>query len=571
MTSPFKKADESKSSASSLSTIYIDENSCLLICKFSDYKEINFNLAFGDLKVKLLFGNLNVNEYDLEENKLIELYANKDNHLYFRINFDSKFNLTSFKNWLVKQQFNKHVLKEIHQLKFSSNQSCYMVLYAEKNQDPLHLKYSYLVGKNVQSEWIKLEQRDQILLNDEWKDFLMNNLENQLQCDSSSENRNPINSNKIKKTAKIVMVCGGKNTGKSTLIRYLINRQLSKDSLNKQSKRKIYYLDLDPGQSEFTNSGQLSLVQVNKPCLFPTSINVNKFKSQVVLSCSVCSTNVEDLGSLYSENLANLWLKVEQILKDDDLVFVNTMGFVRIIGFMMLVDAIKLIRPTHLIEIKINLPRLSTQKIFYDINYSTDLNAKSIQSIKGWLCFDANNLSLSYKYLQLSREYNVNFYIKHSKMKRIDSQLVYLSCIDNLMERPLNYLEPFVIKFKDVKIHLAIENQPEDHLVLDILNCSWIQLCKLEESENSNSESNKQANNFELIKRFGPNECLGNGFIRNIDIKNGLFYILTPESASTIRKVNCLVKPNSINAPKEIFIPQLVYSKVQPMYIDVKF
>ena len=277
------------------------------------------------------------------------------------------------------------------------------------------------------------------------------------------------------------------------------------------------------------------------------------------------------LGKLYSENLRSLWLKIKQILKSDDILFVNTMGFVRIIGFMMLVDAIRLIKPTYLIEIRFNLNE--QHKNLYDINYQIELNCKNLKSIKGWLDFDLDRLKLNYQYLQLNHDYILKS--KNNKLKRIQSQLIYLSSIDNLLEKPLNHLEPFSIKFKDVKIYLSIENQPEERLILDILNCSWIQLCKLEEQEqeeqNDQSINDNKIDNFKLIKQFGSNECLGNAFIRNIDIRNKLFYILTPESLNTIKKVNCFVKPNSIAVPKEIFIPQFVYSNVKPMYIDVKF
>lgn len=547
-----KTSDVSITSSSqpSLSTIYIDECSCLLISKLTDYKEIYFNIQFGDLKVRLLFGNLTINEYRLEEHKQIDLYADRENNLTCRINFDLHFNLVQFKTFLVKQQFNKHVQQEINRLKFNCSNASYTIVLVERNSDPLHLKYSYLIGRNVDHlNWIKLEQKEQqVVLNDDWKESLAN-FEEQLNVDQTTRNQ-------------IVMVCGGKNSGKSTLIRHLINRQFSVRPVN--PNRKLFYLDLDPGQSEFTNSGQISLVEIDKPILFPTHVNVAKFKEQIVYSCSVCSTNVEDLGALYSENLAYLWTKVQQFIKPTDLIFVNTMGFVRIIGFMMLVDAIKLIRPNHLIEIKFELPDQKLKKL-YDVNYSIELSAKNVFKTKGWLEFDLDLLRLRYAYLTLTNQYGV-FSTRNSKMKRINAQLVYLSLIDCLLERPLNYLQPHVIRFKDVSVHLAVENQPEERLILDILNCSWIQLCRIDEER-----CNMNANGFKIIKTFGPNQCLGNAFIRNIDLKNKLFYLLTPERQTTIKQVNCLVKPNSINVPKEVFIPQLVYSSCEPQYIDVNF
>ncbi|CAG0882541.1 unnamed protein product [Darwinula stevensoni] len=60
-----------------------------------------------------------------------------------------------------------------------------------------------------------------------------------------------------------VVICGDQNTGKSTLARYLVNRLLSSRC------KEVLYLDVDPGQSEFTVSTCLSLVKVMKPLLGP--------------------------------------------------------------------------------------------------------------------------------------------------------------------------------------------------------------------------------------------------------------------------------------------------------------
>lgn len=59
-----------------------------------------------------------------------------------------------------------------------------------------------------------------------------------------------------------VVLCGGKGVGKSTLLRFLVNRCLKKWP-------KILVLDFDPGQSEFTVMGCLSAALVQQPLLGP--------------------------------------------------------------------------------------------------------------------------------------------------------------------------------------------------------------------------------------------------------------------------------------------------------------
>lgn len=57
-------------------------------------------------------------------------------------------------------------------------------------------------------------------------------------------------------------MAGYKNSGKSTMMRYLINKCLKK-------WKKILVLDLDIGQSEFTLPGCVSVFIIDSPLLGP--------------------------------------------------------------------------------------------------------------------------------------------------------------------------------------------------------------------------------------------------------------------------------------------------------------
>ena len=58
----------------------------------------------------------------------------------------------------------------------------------------------------------------------------------------------------------ILMVCGGKDAGKSSFARYVVNRVLSEH-------RDLYYIDSDVGQSEFLPPGCVGLHAVHQPLL----------------------------------------------------------------------------------------------------------------------------------------------------------------------------------------------------------------------------------------------------------------------------------------------------------------
>lgn len=63
-------------------------------------------------------------------------------------------------------------------------------------------------------------------------------------------------------TAPRLVLCGGTGVGKSTLLRYLVNKVLN-------VHEKVLVLDFDPGQSEFTVMGCVSAVVVDKPVFGP--------------------------------------------------------------------------------------------------------------------------------------------------------------------------------------------------------------------------------------------------------------------------------------------------------------
>lgn len=58
------------------------------------------------------------------------------------------------------------------------------------------------------------------------------------------------------------VVCGGKGLGKSTFLRYYVNKLLANGP--------VLVIDLDPGQAEFTVAGHVSATVVTKPLLGPS-------------------------------------------------------------------------------------------------------------------------------------------------------------------------------------------------------------------------------------------------------------------------------------------------------------
>ncbi|XP_075221657.1 polynucleotide 5'-hydroxyl-kinase NOL9-like isoform X3 [Lycorma delicatula] len=138
------------------------------------------------------------------------------------------------------------------------------------------------------------------------------------------------------------ILCGGSGVGKSTLLRYLVNRSLS-------SWDKVLVIDFDPGQSEFTVPGCVSAFLINTPLLGPNFTHIsNPLRSFFYGSVDVihnlkfyfiCIQNVIDYCNS-QEELKNIpW-------------FINTIGYNKGMGVLIVSSMIKKVSPTVLVQIE---------------------------------------------------------------------------------------------------------------------------------------------------------------------------------------------------------------------------
>lgn len=89
-----------------------------------------------------------------------------------------------------------------------------------------------------------------------------------------------------------VFLCGGKGVGKSTFLRYAINRLLVKYA-------KIRVVDLDPGQPEFTISGCVSVHTITEPVFGPNYTHIRKPEKQAHTNYIISRYNHHVLGVFF--------------------------------------------------------------------------------------------------------------------------------------------------------------------------------------------------------------------------------------------------------------------------------
>ncbi|GBP55421.1 Polynucleotide 5'-hydroxyl-kinase NOL9 [Eumeta japonica] len=89
------------------------------------------------------------------------------------------------------------------------------------------------------------------------------------------------------------IICGGKGAGKSTFLKYFVNKQLSYGP--------VLVIDLDPGQCEFTVAGNVSATVVKTPIIGPNYTHLQTpdrapLKSLYIgLNTKVCETFIDKL------------------------------------------------------------------------------------------------------------------------------------------------------------------------------------------------------------------------------------------------------------------------------------
>jgi mRNA cleavage and polyadenylation factor CLP1 P-loop len=168
------------------------------------------------------------------------------------------------------------------------------------------------------------------------------------------------------------VVCGAKGVGKSTCVRYVVNRLLSKTDA-------VAIIDCDLGQPEFTTPGLLSLHIITEPILSPSHMHIK----QPLLSYFIGDITSKNEPELFAKALTALAAKYHKLQSDlikknetfqrrndaevnsfsmlSDRKFkprmvplpliVNTDGSVRFMGAEVLTAVMEIVQPTHVMHI----------------------------------------------------------------------------------------------------------------------------------------------------------------------------------------------------------------------------
>jgi len=340
-----------------------------------------------------------------------------------------------------------------------------------------------------------------------------------------------------------LLFCGGKGVGKSTILRYTVNRLLKECG-------SVLVLDFDPGQPEFVPSGCVSATLVSTPLLGPNFTHL-----QESLHCYfVGDVDITVDPNRYIQSCTRLIndCRMQPKLMNTPMI-INTMGFTTGIGLDVMLDVIRLSQPTHIIQLKSassrrNFPAMLEHSYVMQHPPSiwmTDVTTNTLPEYS----FEAISSAAENKEEQRSVE---QWGFRASELRNI-GLVSYFSRLSTGAEWTLTDAVPYKMSWKNLAVCVSTESV-EPALTMAALNGSLVALCVLD-AETGASVARYQAAGYPtILSRAMPvMPCLGYAVVRAVDYTNHLIYVICPEAIDRISRVNCLVL-GSIHLPNTMLL-----------------
>uniref|UniRef100_A0A8C2T7S3 Polynucleotide 5'-hydroxyl-kinase NOL9 n=1 Tax=Coturnix japonica TaxID=93934 RepID=A0A8C2T7S3_COTJA len=346
----------------------------------------------------------------------------------------------------------------------------------------------------------------------------------------------------------VIMVCGPKSIGKSTFNRYLINLLLN-------HLPSVEYMECDIGQTEFTPPGCVSLSTVTEPFLGPPFTHQRTPRKMVYYGQSSCEQDTERYIDVVKYVFSSYRKEVPLVI--------NTMGWVKGEGLLLLTDMIRLLSPTHVVQMDVYDWKAMAPLTPESVRVAPGLYTKGQQQGKGkrmdlsaaesWKCSEGEEDASApdYKLLYVHPEFPGAGAAGEASILRDMSILGYLGQLqppDVPSVLPLHSIVPYQVPFNAVALRV-IHTDVAPSNIMYAVNASWVGLCRIPD------EIRCQSAGPVLLTQTPICDCLGFGIVRGVDMEKHLYHILTPVPPQSLRVVNCLLLGN-IAVPNCIFVSQ---------------
>ncbi|XP_072384871.1 polynucleotide 5'-hydroxyl-kinase NOL9 [Diabrotica undecimpunctata] len=315
--------------------------------------------------------------------------------------------------------------------------------------------------------------------------------------------------NMVDESSKMLIVGGG-GVGKSTFVRFSINRLLSKFP-------KVRVIDLDPGQSEFTVPGCISVLEVSEPVFGPSYTHLTKVKRSIL-------TNI-DTGHAVNRYLNCIKTLMNSITDFEDMpTLINYMGFTQSIGINIACSAVTFVKPTHVVQIK---------SLDEKNNFGTKLKAKIIKDYCNMFVSDTSN-SLKYTHIEMmsmNSQKKVGLSLKPRQIR----EMAVVAYFSQIMSDDVNHLSSHKIPMYKIDLSsIKLSNDKGQKISPAAINAQLVAMCSEMDSD-------------------GYFEVLGHGVVREIDDSENCLVLITPEPPQVLEKVFHLVR-HSVSLPPSMYM-----------------
>ncbi|XP_033156665.1 polynucleotide 5'-hydroxyl-kinase NOL9 [Drosophila mauritiana] len=456
--------------------------------------------VYGTLVLTLLCGQISVNGYKARRHEAITIYSPKGLNWVSISPTKTKKPLKDEVDW---EELNKNFTRaQLDRIKTSFQRQTNAIVLLHRNTSAQQLVDTF--GKHMAQNVFPL-------VNSSNRPF--SHSETLLHCliQSSDQKRTlqvPQVWNKLKMHATSrIMVAGGKGVGKSSLLRYLINRNLGQFP-------SMLLIDLDIGQPEIFVPQTISCTVIDEPLLGPGFLYNRQPEHAIVVG----HTNIVLCAEQYARAVIQLVQNIQNDAKYSNIPWlINTMGYNKGFGIELMALLVDRIRPTDLVQIASPIPIN---------NFDSALDQSSLSQIKP-IIYCAEEFKIKevpkytlHKLLSAVPAKEKGTWSLSAKDMRYSNLLARLSSCLTGNAKSLTDCEPLGVSLESLQIlHPTSKSYSREELIRG-MEANVVYLCHHGE---------------------GLAQCLGIGVVRAIDYERKELYLVPAMPLQKMSLVDCLI------------------------------